>query len=181
MGHTDARMTLGVYAQLLKLGPRDLQALERVIRCSRDEARALFEAEDPRAVADLQFPNDLRTGAAPSLQPAGRQLLLRDERPGNPGLFEERLKGLEPSTFCMANITSRADWLWKAKSALAGFRYGAWILSRLVRRLVRQAQLVRRDSQLVRRPDRRVACVPWRPATHPLRSRCRPRFCWSSG
>jgi integrase len=50
MGHTDARMTLGVYAQLLKLGPGNVELLERVMGCSRDEARARFEAEDPRAV-----------------------------------------------------------------------------------------------------------------------------------
>ena len=55
MGHTDARMTLGVYAQLLKLGPGDVAALERVIGCTRDEARALLEAEDPRAIGDSQF------------------------------------------------------------------------------------------------------------------------------
>ena len=55
LGHTDARMTLGVYAQLLKLGPADVAALERVIGCTRDEARALLEAEDPRATEDSQF------------------------------------------------------------------------------------------------------------------------------
>jgi len=55
MGHTDARMTLGVYAQLLKLGPGDVDALERVIGCTRDEARALLEAEDPRALESPQF------------------------------------------------------------------------------------------------------------------------------
>jgi integrase len=55
MGHTDARMTLGVYAQLLKLGPGDVQALEDVIGCTRDEARALLEAEDPRAIEPPQF------------------------------------------------------------------------------------------------------------------------------
>jgi hypothetical protein len=62
MGHTDARMTLGVYAQLLKLGPGDVAALEAVIGCTRDEARALLEAEDPRAVANLQF----RTNSEPA-------------------------------------------------------------------------------------------------------------------
>jgi integrase len=51
MGHTDARMTLGVYAQLLKLGPGNLELLEAVMGCSRDQARALFESEDPRAPA----------------------------------------------------------------------------------------------------------------------------------
>ncbi len=55
MGHTDARTTLGVYAQLLKLGPGDVAALERVMGCTRDEARALFEAEDPRALESPQF------------------------------------------------------------------------------------------------------------------------------
>ncbi len=55
LGHTDARMTLGVYAQLLKLGPGDVEALERVMGCTRDEARAVFEAEDPRDVERAHF------------------------------------------------------------------------------------------------------------------------------
>ena len=54
MGHTDARMTLGVYAQLLKLGLGNVEALERVMGCTRDEARAMFESEEPRA-SSLQF------------------------------------------------------------------------------------------------------------------------------
>jgi hypothetical protein len=55
MGHTDARMTLGVYAQLLLLGPGDVSALAEVLGCTRDEARGVFEAEDPRPVEAPQF------------------------------------------------------------------------------------------------------------------------------
>ncbi len=47
-------MTLGVYAQLLKLGNGNVQALETVMGCTCDEARAIFESEDLRAL-------DLRT------------------------------------------------------------------------------------------------------------------------
>ena len=37
-GHTHPRMTLGVYAQLLKLGHGNVEALEQVMGCTRDEA-----------------------------------------------------------------------------------------------------------------------------------------------
>jgi integrase len=50
LGHTDPRMTLGVYAQLLKLGHGNVQALEQVMGCTRDEARAIFESEQPERV-----------------------------------------------------------------------------------------------------------------------------------
>jgi hypothetical protein len=45
LGHTDARMTMGVYAQLLKLGDGNVQLLEQLMGCTRDEARAIFESE----------------------------------------------------------------------------------------------------------------------------------------
>ena len=105
MGHTDARMTLGVYAQLLKLGPGNVEALEPVMGCTRDEARALFEAEDPRAQA-AQF----RTISEPAPRSASslgrRRLAPRLKRPAFAGLSRERMKGLEPSTFCMASRRS---------------------------------------------------------------------------
>jgi len=61
-------MTLGVYAQLLKLGPGDVQALEDVMGCTRDEARAVFEAEDPYAVERAQF--RVNSESAPRPRPA---------------------------------------------------------------------------------------------------------------
>jgi integrase len=45
LGHTDARMTMGVYAQLLKLGDGNVELLEQIMGCTRDEARAIFESE----------------------------------------------------------------------------------------------------------------------------------------
>ena len=33
MGHTDARMTRGAYAQLLKFGPGNVECLEAVVGC----------------------------------------------------------------------------------------------------------------------------------------------------
>ena len=45
LGHTDARMTMGVYAQLLKLGDGNVELLEQLMGCTRDEARAIFESE----------------------------------------------------------------------------------------------------------------------------------------
>ena len=50
LGHTDPRMTLGVYAQLLKLGHGNVEALEQGMGCTRDEARASFESEEPERV-----------------------------------------------------------------------------------------------------------------------------------
>ena len=46
LGHTDARMTMGVYAQLLKLGDGNVELLETLMGCTRDEARAIFEDEE---------------------------------------------------------------------------------------------------------------------------------------
>jgi Phage integrase family len=45
LGHTDARMTMGVYAQLLKLGDSNVELLEQLMGCTRDEARAIVESE----------------------------------------------------------------------------------------------------------------------------------------
>jgi hypothetical protein len=38
-------MTIGVYAQLLKLGDGNVELLEQIMGCTRDEARAIFESE----------------------------------------------------------------------------------------------------------------------------------------
>ena len=45
LGHTDARVMMGVYAQLLKLGDGNVELLETLMSCTRDEARAIFESE----------------------------------------------------------------------------------------------------------------------------------------
>jgi len=45
LGHTDARMTMGVYAELLKLGEGNVELLEQLMGCTRDEARAIFQSE----------------------------------------------------------------------------------------------------------------------------------------
>ena len=47
-------MTMGVYAQLLKLGDGNVALLEQLMGCTCDEARAIFESS--------QFPNQFRTG-----------------------------------------------------------------------------------------------------------------------
>ena len=102
LGHTDARMTFGVYAQLLKLGHGNVEALEQVMGCTRDQARAIFESEAPGA----PIPNHLRTrrDKAIGVPGAGRR------RPAGSRSYAghsiKRLKGLEPSTFCMASRRS---------------------------------------------------------------------------
>jgi integrase len=68
LGHTDPRMTLGVYAQLLKLGHGNVQALEQVMGCTRDEARAIFESEQPERVQfrPISDPRDKRASRSSS-------------------------------------------------------------------------------------------------------------------
>src|SRR4051812_7951386 len=68
------------------------------------------------------------------------------------------MKGLEPSTFCMAKRRSGADWLRLAKSATAGFGFRRLFEDILVRCVVRWIDLVRRASSLVRRP---ISPVHW--------------------
>jgi hypothetical protein len=38
-------MTMGVYAQLLKLGHGNVELLQQIMGCTRDEARAIFQSE----------------------------------------------------------------------------------------------------------------------------------------
>ena len=62
LGHTDARMTMGVYAQLLKLGDGNVELLEQLMGCTRDEARAIFESE---AVLRASSERDAKKAPAP--------------------------------------------------------------------------------------------------------------------
>jgi integrase len=42
MGHTDAKFTMGVYQQVLDMGPGSVEALETALGCTLDEARAAY-------------------------------------------------------------------------------------------------------------------------------------------
>jgi hypothetical protein len=42
MGHTDVKFTMGVYQQVLDMGPGSVEALETVLGCTLAEARALY-------------------------------------------------------------------------------------------------------------------------------------------
>ena len=44
LGHTDSRFTLRVYQQVLDAAPGSLDTLERLMGCSREEAREIFES-----------------------------------------------------------------------------------------------------------------------------------------
>ena len=53
------------------------------------------------------------------------------------------MKGLEPSTFCMAKRSRDADWLWNAESEAAEPQSESQERDTLVRSLVRSYGLVR--------------------------------------
>jgi hypothetical protein len=65
LGHTDPRMTLGVYAQLLKLGHGNVAALEQARGCTRDQARELRIRASGRAPIPNQFRTRRETPSTP--------------------------------------------------------------------------------------------------------------------
>ena len=83
LGHTDPQMTLGLYARALKSKRRRADRDEAPSR-ARTGTEGLEEADGAVEVVGADYP-----------KPALEQ-----------GLREERLKGLEPSTFCMASRRS---------------------------------------------------------------------------
>ena len=46
-GHTDPKLTLAVYQQVLDLGRGSVQILEQALGCTLAEARAIFNGEAP--------------------------------------------------------------------------------------------------------------------------------------
>ena len=66
MGHTDPRMTLGVYAQLLKLGLGDVAALERSWAARATRPARCSNPRAPSGPNSEPFPNRRRSCAPPS-------------------------------------------------------------------------------------------------------------------
>ena len=58
--------------------------------------------------------------------------------PGVRGFREERMKGLEPSTFCMATAQESTEWLWSAAAGSIKFRSIGSFQGTLVRCVVRR-------------------------------------------
>ena len=48
VGHTDPKLTLGVYQQVLDLGMGSVEILEQALGCTLAEARAIFNGESPQ-------------------------------------------------------------------------------------------------------------------------------------
>jgi integrase len=48
LGHTDPKLTLAVYQQVLDLGKGSLETLEQALGCTLAEARAIFNGESPQ-------------------------------------------------------------------------------------------------------------------------------------
>jgi hypothetical protein len=61
LGHTDARFTLRVYQQVLDAAPGSLDVLERLMGCSREEAREIFESGAVSRARRNGVANELRT------------------------------------------------------------------------------------------------------------------------
>ena len=103
LGHTDPKLTLAVYQQVLDMGPGSAAILEQALGCTLAEVRAIFNGEAPTG----GFSERTRNGARK--RPPPRAVRAR-ERPENTaglqGIPRERMKGLEPSTFCMASRRS---------------------------------------------------------------------------
>jgi hypothetical protein len=47
LGHTDPKLTLAVYQQVLDLGRGSVEILEQALGCTLAEARAIFNGERP--------------------------------------------------------------------------------------------------------------------------------------
>ena len=107
MGHTDPTLTLGVYQQVMDVSDHALDLLEDLIGCSLDEAKALFDGGSRRSRRGLD-PGTIPERVALQRSIAGEAAIgpRNAKGPRFAGLSEERMKGLEPSTFCMASRRS---------------------------------------------------------------------------
>ena len=101
MGHTDPKLTLAVYQQVLDMGKGSVAILEHILGCTRAEARAIFDGEGLAGVSGTKPERGTKKPPPRPTRARGRL-----EKPaGLQGIPRKRMKGLEPSTFCMANGT----------------------------------------------------------------------------
>jgi hypothetical protein len=97
LGHTDPKFTMRVYQQVLDMGGAAPEQLERALGCGREQALAVLTARGVRGLIEDSGQN----GSIAALE-----LRVRARKsPAKAGLLGERLKGFEPSTFCMASRT----------------------------------------------------------------------------
>jgi hypothetical protein len=99
LGHADPTLTMPVYQQVIDMGDGGVQVLETVIGCTLDEAFALLSG---RGVLSTNCPPVGKDASQPETwRGAGRR-----RNRSLAGTSPKRLKGLEPSTFCMASRRS---------------------------------------------------------------------------
>ena len=136
MGHADPTLTLAIYLQVLDMGKGSVELLEQTLGCTLAAARAVYNGEataaeilgasrepaprrsprtqllqgtdsDERAHGEAGFRNESGTELPESLIVCViRRRSSPHERFQFAGTSDKRLKGLEPSTFCMANGTA---------------------------------------------------------------------------
>ena len=115
LGHTDPKLTLAVYQQVLDLGRGSVETLEQTLGCTLAEARAIFNGEAPApGVLGTKAEPRTKNASAAADRRAGR----RKKKAGLQGLPRKRMKGLEPSTFCMASRRSSQLSYIRASSAV---------------------------------------------------------------
>ena len=95
MGHEDSRTTADIYEQDLDDSDHAIDLLERVLGCDLAEAHDVFAKRRVSVAKPSRDPKSPPKRAMELSWPSENLSLCRD--------FRERLKGLEPSTFCMAS------------------------------------------------------------------------------
>ena len=67
LGHTDAKLTLSVYQQVLDMSGDAVETLEEILGCSLAEARAIYNGETVAAGVSVLNPcSDAKDPSAPS-------------------------------------------------------------------------------------------------------------------
>jgi Phage integrase family len=95
LGHRDPKFTMRVYQQVLNMGGGGQDQLESALSCTCEEAFVVLTGRVVRGLIE-DPPGKWREtwrGDRPS----------KTKSPAKAGLWGERLKGFEPSTFCMAS------------------------------------------------------------------------------
>ncbi len=103
LGHTDPKLTMGVYQHVLDLSAEGEQTLTRVLGGDVSEIGSMLSGRSPRPTQKASFRHSnkhLRRSKRSRLRVRGRFRMLKGPRLR--AFHEERMKGLEPSTFCMA-------------------------------------------------------------------------------
>jgi hypothetical protein len=102
LGHTDPTLTMRVYQQVLDMGGAAVETLERVLGCTLQGALGIYSG---REGLWTQSEPGAKTSSVDRSQ-RGRQDAIWGSVEPDPA---KRLKGFEPSTFCMASSSSTPE------------------------------------------------------------------------